>query len=88
MKTQTAFRLEKKQITKLKALAVKQGTSMNTLISNIINETIFDSEIVFEEKEFNSFKELEEYFKANMKSWKLQNKATKVIGTKLLIFSK
>lgn len=88
MKTQTAFRLKTDQIESLKAIASKRGISLNQLVSDIIDETISASEIKFDEKEFKTFKELETYFKSNMKSWKLQAKATKVIGKKILIFSK
>lgn len=41
-----------------------------------------------ERKEFSTFAEVEAFFLANFEKWRLEGKATKVIGTVILIFDK
>ena len=88
MKKQTAFRIQEEVIERLQAMAKANNVSTNKLVEDILTEATQNGNRDIEMKSFNTFDELEEYFLKNMNKWRLARKATKVIGKKILIFSK
>ncbi len=87
-RVQTAFRLTPELIEKLKKFAKANNISVNKFVEDVLIDITSGTDKPIDSIEFDTYDDLEIYFLKNINKWRLQRKATKVIGKKIFIFNK
>jgi len=82
-----AFRLTPELLVKIKELAKANNVSVNKYVEDVLVDYTQGNNSPVDSIEFKTYDALKIFFKKNIKKWRIQRKAIKVIGKKLLIFN-